>query len=185
MAAKRATSTTAPEWITKQFARWTRPREVVFNALVRTRQPVSATDLFALVRPSRRDIGLTTVYRTLHVFAKAGLVRRVSTQSGEVRFEYKRGDRADHHGHLICMACNKIVNCAHFAKDELDAVRRSKALVAQRYGFLIRDLNIDFIGLCPDCRTRGADSRGRHAARNAAVPPPPSAKSARSRKDQS
>ncbi len=185
MAAKRATSTTAPEWITKQFARWTRPRQVVFNAIARTRQPVSATDLFALIRPSCGDIGLTTVYRTLHVFAKAGLVRRVGTQSGEVRFEYKRGDRAEHHGHLICMTCNKIVNCAYFEQDELDAVRRSEALLAQRYGFLIRDHNIDFIGLCPECRARGTGSPRRRAPRNAAAAAPPSIKRAPSRKEQS
>lgn len=181
MAAKRASSTTAPEWITKQFARWTRPRQVVFNAIARTRQPVSATDLFALIRPSCGDIGLTTVYRTLHVFAKAGLVRRVSTQSGEVRFEYKRGDQSEHHGHLICMACNKIVTCAFFEHDELDAVRRSEAVLAQRYGFLIRDHNIDFIGLCPECRARAAGT----ARRNPAVTAPPSAKRAPSRKEQS
>jgi Fur family transcriptional regulator, ferric uptake regulator len=185
MAAKRPAASIAPEWVTKQFTRWTRPRDVVFDAIARTRQPVSATHLFDLIRPSRRDIGLTTVYRTLHVFAKAGLVRRVGTQSGEVRFEYKRGDRADHHGHLICTACNRIVNCRQFEKDELHAVRRSEALLAQRSGFLIRDHNVDFIGLCPECRRRGAGSSGRHAAQDSAVTPPPRARRALSRKEQS
>ena len=63
------------------------------------------------------------------------------------------------------MTCNKIVNCAYFEQDELDAVRRSEALLAQRYGFLIRDHNIDFIGLCPECR--GARNRQPEAPRAA------------------
>ncbi len=168
MAARRAATRTVPESVTRQFTRWTRPREVVFNAMVESRHPVSATDLFALIRPSHRDIGLTTVYRTLDAFATAGLVRKMRSHSGEVRFEYRRGDRDDNRGYLVCTACNKIVTCSRLEKDELEAVRRSEALLARKYGFLIRDHNIDFIGLCPDCRGRTVRRAARRVTRNSA-----------------
>ncbi len=163
----RSRTTNAPERVTKHFARWTGPREEVFNVLVRTRQHLSAKDLFALIRPSTPDIGLTTIYRTLEALHKAGLVRRTGTDSGEVRFEYKRGDQNDHHHHLICSDCGKIVNYRDFEKDELDLVRRCEALLSEKYGFLIRDHHIDFIGLCPDCRPGGSPASAKRPAKAA------------------
>ena len=179
MAARRRNQppTQAPERVTRHFARWTGPREEVFNVLVRTRQHLSAKDLFDMVRPSNPAIGLTTIYRTLEVLDRAGLVRRTTTQSGEVRFEYKRGDQNDHHHHLICTNCEKIVNYRDFEKEELDLVGRCEALLSQKYGFLIRDHNIEFMGLCPECRPGGLHAAGRRPGRRpASVPAPRSPK---------
>ncbi len=169
MARKRANhvSGRAPERVTRHFTRWTGPREEVFNGLLRTRQHLTAKDLFAHIRPSNPDIGLTTVYRTLEALERADLVRRTSTQSGEVRFEYKRGDQNDHHHHLICSECGTIVNYRDFEKEELDLVRRCEAVLGTKYGFLIRDHNIDFIGLCPDCRPEVPRSAGHRVSGSA------------------
>jgi Fur family ferric uptake transcriptional regulator len=158
-------------------ARWTGPRDEVFNVLVRTLQHLSAKDIFATLRKTSPDIGLTTVYRTLELLDKAGLVRRVSTQSGEVRFEYRRGDQTDHHHHLICTACCKIVNYRDFENEELDLVRKTEERLAQKHGFLIRDHNIEFLGLCEACRPGG--SRSLPQSTDKSTPPAPRARAGR------
>ena len=147
-----------PDGLKSHCARWTGPRDDVFNILVGTEEHLSAMDIFARLRASNPDIGLTTVYRTIDLLDSAGLIRRISGFGGEVRFEYRRGDREDHHHHLICTACGRIVNYRDFESEELSLVRRTEQRLATKHGFLIRDHNIEFLGLCGECRPGGARS---------------------------
>ena len=147
-----------PARLTSHCARWTGPRDDVFNILAGTQEHLSAMDIFARLRASNPDIGLTTVYRTIDLLDSAGLIRRISGLGGEVRFEYRRGDREDHHHHLICTACGRIVNYRDFESEELSLVRRTEQRLATKHGFLIRDHNIEFLGLCGECRPGGARS---------------------------
>jgi Fur family ferric uptake transcriptional regulator len=143
-------------------ARWTAPREEIFGLLIKTQQHLSAKEIYAALHPVHPEIGLTTVYRTLELLDKAGLARKVHTGDGQVRFEYKKGDHSDHHHHLICTHCGKILNYRDFEKEELDLVRKTEDILARKHGFLIRDHNIEFLGLCEDCRPGGKRSVIRH-----------------------
>lgn len=148
----------APDGLESHCARWTGPRDDVFNILVGTQEHLSAMDIFARLRHSNPDTGLATVYRTIELLDTAGLIRRVTGCGGEVRFEYRRGDREDHHHHLICTACGRIVNYRDFESEELSLVRRTEERLARKHGFLIRDHNIEFLGLCGECRPGGPRS---------------------------
>jgi Fur family ferric uptake transcriptional regulator len=138
--------------------RWTGPREEIFDLLLSTERHLSAKDVHQLLHERSPEIGLTTVYRTLELLDKAGLVRKVHAGDGHVRYEYRRADHADHHHHLICTACGTILNYRDFEQEELELVRRTEALLARRYNFLIRDHNIEFLGLCGECRPGGSRS---------------------------
>lgn len=151
-------STAHPNQVKGHCTRWTVPREEIFNLLVKSQQHLSAKDIYASLRPANAEIGLTTVYRTLELLDRADLVRKINMGDGTVVFEYKRGDGSDHHHHLICEKCGKILNYRDFEKEELDLVRKTEETLAQKYRFLIREHNIEFIGLCPDCRPGGKNS---------------------------
>ena len=139
-------------------ARWTGARQEVFDVLIKTEQHLSAQDIHHQCQGANSDIGLTTVYRTLDLLDKAGLVRKVHSGDGHVRFEYRRGAHADHHHHLMCSGCGQILNYRDFEQEELELVRRTEELLARKHGYLIRDHNIEFIGLCPECRPGGRRS---------------------------
>lgn len=138
--------------------RWTVPREEIFDLLIRSQQHLSAKDIYATLGPANPEIGLTTVYRTLDLLNRAGLVRKINAGDGQVRFEYKRGDHADHHHHLICTNCGRILNYRDFEKEELDLVRKTEEILAAKHRFLIREHNIEFFGICEDCRPGGKKS---------------------------
>jgi len=139
-------------------ARWTMPREDIFNLLVQTQQHLSAKQIYALLHPSNDDLGLSTIYRTLDLLDKAGLLRKIHAGDGQVRYEYKKGDHSDHHHHLICTGCGKILNYRDFEKEELDLVRKTEEILEKKHRFLIRDHNIEFLGLCEECRPGGDKS---------------------------
>lgn len=139
-------------------SRWTVPRDEIFNILIESEQHLSAKEIYSRLQAANPDIGLTTVYRTLELLDQGGFVRKIHAGDGHVRFEYKKGDFSDHHHHLICTACGKILNYRDFEHEELDLVRRTELNLAGKHGFLIRDHNIEFLGLCPECRPGGARS---------------------------
>ncbi|MGA2586083.1 MAG: transcriptional repressor [Candidatus Aminicenantales bacterium] len=140
-------------------ARWTAPREEIFSLLIRSQRHLSVKEIYALLHPENPDIGLTTVYRTLDLLDKANLVRKINTGDGQGRYEYNKGDHSDHHHHLICTECGKILNYRDFEKEELDLVRKTEEILAKKHGFLIRDHNIEFLGLCEECRPGGKRSK--------------------------
>jgi Fur family ferric uptake transcriptional regulator len=149
--------------ISEHCERWTIPREKIFALLMQSQQHLSAKEVYALLQPPNSDIGIATVYRTLDLLDKAGLLRKIQCRDGQVRYEYKRGDQSDHHHHLICTDCGKILNYRDFEKEELDLVRRTEEIMEKKYGFLVRDHNIEFLGLCKECRPGGQKFLARRA----------------------
>lgn len=141
-----------------KFTRWTISREDILGLLIRTQQHLTAKEVYAALSPLNPGMGLTTIYRTLDLLDQAGLVRKIFTGDGQARFEYKRGDHSDHHHHLMCTVCGKILNYRDFEREELDLVRRTEEILSRKHGFLIRDHNIEFLGLCEECRPGGAHS---------------------------
>jgi Fur family transcriptional regulator, ferric uptake regulator len=137
--------------------RWTTPREEIFKLLVqRRRQHLSAKEIYVLLQPAGHDIGIATIYRTLDLLDKAGLLGKIQCPGGQVRYQYRRGDQADHQYHLICTVCGKILNYRDFRKEEIDLLDKTEDLLEQKSGFLIRDHNIEYFGLCKKCRPDGA-----------------------------
>jgi Fur family ferric uptake transcriptional regulator len=151
--------------ISEHCERWTIPREEIFALLIKSQQHLSAKEVYALLQTSNSDLGIATVYRTLDLLDKAGLVRKIQCRDGQLRYEYKRGDQSDHHHHLICTDCGKILNYRDFEKEELDLVRKTEEIMEKKHGFLVRDHNIEFLGLCKECRPGGQKFPAKRAGR--------------------
>ena len=61
--------------------RMTRTRQAVLALLQRTRQPISATEIFEQLHQEKVAIDLVTVYRTVHVLKELGLVLQLENQT--------------------------------------------------------------------------------------------------------
>ena len=144
--------------IKNHCTRWTVPREKIFSLLIETQQHLSAKEVYSRLHPSNNDIGLATVYRTLELLHRAGLLSKINGVDSQVRYEYKKGGHSDHHHHLICTVCGTILNYRDFEKEELELVRKTEEALERKHGFLIRDHNIEFLGLCSECRPGGKNS---------------------------
>jgi Fur family ferric uptake transcriptional regulator len=133
-------------------SRWTLPREVILGLLSRTSKHMSAKEIYASLYRMYPGIGLTTIYRTLDLLERIGLINRLSFGDGQNRYEFKAGEKKEHHHHLICTKCGKIIDYSDFVDEELDLVKKTEETLAKKYNFLIQDHNIDFLGLCEKCR---------------------------------
>ncbi len=135
-----------------QVSRWTMPREVILNLLSRTSKHLSAKEIYATLHRMYPGIGLTTVYRTLDLLYRMGLIHKMDIGDGQSRYEFCSGETKRHHHHLICIKCGKIIDYNDFIDEELELVKKIEKNMAQKYNFLVQDHNIEFYGLCEKCR---------------------------------
>lgn len=89
-------------------------------------------------------IGLATVYRTMELFNKIGLVSRLSMDNLPARYELKAYDETMHH-HLICLKCGQVQEIGdNFTEDLKNQVLKDK-------GFRIADKAMKIYGYCIKC----------------------------------
>ncbi len=133
-------------------SRWTMPRRAVLELLSRTSKHMSAKEIYATLHRMHPAIGLTTVYRTLDLLERMGMLQKLSFGTGESRYELTGEEKGTHHHHLICMKCGKIIDYTDFLDEELELVKKTEEELGKKHGFEILDHNIEFYGLCPKCR---------------------------------
>jgi len=133
------------------------PRQAVLDLFSRKAGHLSAKDIHVSLSNASPAVGLMTVYRTLDLLERTGVIHRIALADGQARYELRPTDNKDHHHHLICTGCGRIVDYNDFVREELELVGKTEASLAGKYGFQIRDHNIEFLGLCEKCLRTAAD----------------------------
>jgi Fur family ferric uptake transcriptional regulator len=113
---------------------------------------MSAKEIYGSLQRNYPGLGMTTVYRTLDLLVRMGILAKLSFGGGESRYEFRPGEEEEHHHHLICIQCGKIIDYTDFVDEELELVKKTEDSLAKRHRFKIIDHNIEFLGLCPECR---------------------------------
>ncbi|MGB3860655.1 MAG: transcriptional repressor [Candidatus Aminicenantaceae bacterium] len=132
-------------------SRLTAPREAILEFLSRSSKHMSAKELYASLHRSYPGLGLSTVYRTLDLLARMGIVTKIAIGDGQSRYEFKSREKDEHHHHLICTNCGGIINYSEFLDEELRLIKKTEEKLAKKYNFIIKDHNIEFLGICEKC----------------------------------
>lgn len=132
------------DFAVRKGLRSTRQRDVILDVFLSTHEHVSVEDLYLKIKASHPGIGSATVYRTLKLFAEAGLAREILLHDGQTRYEHVM--TGEHHDHLVCTGCNSIIEF------ENETIEKLQEEVAQRHGFMIKNHKLEIYGLCAACR---------------------------------
>ena len=133
-------------------SRWTMPREAILKLLSRSPKHMSAKEIYASLHRSYPGMGLSTVYRTLDLLARMGIVTKLILGDGQSRYEFKSSEKEEHHHHLICTNCENIIDYSEFLSEELRLVKKTEERLAKKYNFIIHDHNVEFFGICEKCK---------------------------------
>ncbi len=117
-------------------------REIV-KIITSAHEHLTPATIYEITRRTHPDIGLVTIYRTLELLAGLGLVCELHADS---RHRSYTTGIPQHHHHLICSGCGKVVD---FAGRHLEILERS---LSKESGFRIDDHLLEFIGLCSACQ---------------------------------
>ncbi len=131
-------------YMDKNGLRSTSQRRTVTDVFFRASGHLSIEDLLAMVRERDPKIGYATVYRTLKLLKECGLAYERHFGDGVSRYEIAIED--EHHDHLICLDCGKIVE---FENDEIE---RLQDVLAKKQGFVLKRHVHELYGVCSDCR---------------------------------
>ncbi|MBW1912062.1 MAG: transcriptional repressor [Deltaproteobacteria bacterium] len=132
-------------------SRMTAPREAILEFVSTASKHMSAKEIYTSLQKKYPGIGLSTVYRTLNLLARMGIVTKLLLADGQCLYEFKSKGNNEHHHHLICTNCGIIIDYREFFEEELKLVRKTEAKLAKKYKFIIQDHNIEYLGLCEKC----------------------------------
>jgi len=130
-------------FIKSQGLRQSRQRDRVVDTFLSLKGHTSAEELLSKVRKKDKRVGLTTVYRTMKLLTRCGLAverkfnRQVST--------FEPGRVGQHHDHLICLGCGRIME---FKNKSIETLQEA---VAQKHAFFISHHVMELYGYCLDC----------------------------------
>ena len=106
---------------------------------------MSAEEVYKALIDQGEDVGLATVYRVLTQFEQAGIVERHNFENNLSVFEITQ---EEHHDHLVCDVCGKIVELHN------KTIEEEQTKGAAEHGFKLSGHSLVLYGICDNqaCR---------------------------------
>jgi Fur family transcriptional regulator, ferric uptake regulator len=130
----------------------TQQRLAVAEAVFFADAHLSAEDVTRRARPGG-PVGTATVYRTLELLVKSGLVAERDFGEGFKRYEAVPPGQT--HEHCVCSSCGRVIE---FSNDRLE---RMIELLAEEVAFRPHHHRLEVFGVCRECQQSNPLTRAR------------------------
>lgn len=121
--------------------RMTNQREMILQELKKSKEHLSADELYERVKKKMPRISLATVYRNLEILSEVGLIGKLEVSGRQKRFDWDTSD----HDHVHCVRCQRVDNL------ELDRTSIDVTAPESISGYRITGYRLEFSGLCAEC----------------------------------
>ena len=122
--------------------RLTPQRMMIVSAIEKSDDHISAEEIYAQVVAKYPNVNISTVYRTLELLKRLGLVTETDVGGGRLRYHpVGKG----HHHHLVCQECGAII-----ALDE-SLLSSLKNALLREYKFSADLKHLAIFGRCVNC----------------------------------
>jgi Fur family ferric uptake transcriptional regulator len=122
----------------------TKQRMAILEGLNAGRAHVTAQEVYEMVNEKHPEIGFATVYRFLRKLTEQNFVTEVRMGGLPARYELTPNE---HHDHLTCVDCGKIVE---FENHQIESLQDE---IAAKHGFKLTDHVLELYGVCSHCRS--------------------------------
>lgn len=120
----------------------TSPRLTILDLLEQSGGHITSAELLSLVEERDPSIGRASVFRTLDLMTKLGIIW-TSVQGGStIHYMLMPGG---HHHHIICTNCNKLIEFTDCQLGKLIAG------LEKEYGVQVEGHLLELYGRCKDC----------------------------------
>jgi len=122
----------------------TLPRLKILEVLEKSsNHHLSAEDIYRKLMAQHGEVGVATIYRVLTQFEESGIVNKLNFENNQAVYELSN---VEHHDHLVCVKCNKIIEFQD------DVIEQHQLQIAKKYGFELTDHSLYLYGLCKTCK---------------------------------
>jgi Fur family transcriptional regulator, ferric uptake regulator len=133
--------------------RMTPQRQLVLDA-VRALDHATPEQICVQVQRSAPAVNITTIYRTLDLLDRIGLVRHTHLGHGAPTYSAQEHE----HVHLVCHSCGSVVELPTELMDGLATE------LADRSGFALDVTHLALSGLCATCQDPAASPAKEHSS---------------------
>jgi Fur family transcriptional regulator, ferric uptake regulator len=137
------------EFLRASGQKLTRERAALVREIQGTHYHFDADELLFRLKDKQIKTSRATIYRTLELLVRSGMVRRVHL--GEDHYHYEWVGKDSHHDHLVCTTCGNVIE---FHDEQLEA-RQHK--VCADNGFRPTFHNLQILGVCAKCQKKGEE----------------------------
>lgn len=116
-------------------------RLAVYDAIDHNMTHPNAESIYQQLQPQYPSMSLATVYKTMEIFAKIGVVKILQCGEDAHRYDYNTSQ----HAHIRCVKCNRVIDV------DVDESQLKKQAEAQT-GFSVSGMSLSFLGVCKDCQ---------------------------------
>ena len=130
------------EYLKENKLRFTTERLVLLEEIFNFHDHFDAEQLFIFIREKHNHISRATVYRSLELFHKIGIITKENLGKGYASYELAM-DRP-HHDHIICTVCGKVIE---FVDDIIEKHQRE---ICKKNGMEMIGHQLQIFGRCKE-----------------------------------
>ncbi|MBM2834170.1 MAG: fur 1 [Candidatus Brocadiaceae bacterium] len=131
------------EYLISRKLKFTAERHAILDRVFENHKHFEADELLVDLRLNDMKISKATIYRTLALLVKSGLLREVIFGERHAHYEHVYGH--EHHDHLVCNNCGKIIE---FTEHRIEKLQDE---VCKKNKFKVDSHRLQIQGLCEDC----------------------------------
>ena len=128
--------------LSEQGYRMTPQRMMILAAIADTDDHISAEEIYTQVVARYPNVNISTIYRTLELLKRLGMV--AETNLGEGRVRYHPAEKSNHH-HLVCRECGATIDLNESLLAPL------KDALLREYNFIADLRHLAILGRCLNC----------------------------------
>jgi len=121
----------------------TSQRREIIRHLSRDMSHPAAMEILRKIRKTVPRISMSTVYYTIDMLKKAGLIQELEFYDSDNRYDVNLSD----HINLVCRKCGKI-------EDFTEALPFSSKIIEEKTGFQSVGMRFEYYGYCKKCRAK-------------------------------
>ena len=135
------------DFLRSKKLKFTRSRRLIYEEIFsdKTVHP-NAYEIHRRLKSKREKVSLATIYRTLNLLVKSGLVSEIDF--GEDHSHYEPEISRASHGHLVCLSCGEV---KEFSDEKIQSLLRK---IAKESQYMTDKFSIQVFGYCQNCQKK-------------------------------
>ncbi|MBN1412889.1 MAG: transcriptional repressor [Spirochaetales bacterium] len=123
--------------------KYTNERKVILEGVNTIKGHFDVDTLFDWIKKGENALSRATLYRSIPLFLEAGIIKEGVRKDGRTYYEMAFAN--EHHDHLICVACGRIIE---FKDEKIESLQNA---VCKEHKFHPVDHRLSIRGLCGKC----------------------------------
>jgi Fur family ferric uptake transcriptional regulator len=135
------------DYLSSQGLKFTRPRHLIFKEILSSKKVhPNAYEIHRKLKSKGQKVSLATIYRTLSLLVKSGLVSEIDFGENHSHYEPEVVKAA--HGHLVCLSCGEVKEFSH------KRIQIILNKIGKESHFMTDKFSIQVFGYCEKCQKK-------------------------------